>query len=260
MATGKNLKIGIAGCTGRMGKLLIKEIMASSDLYLAGGITRDKENLPENIPILKDIEDLFAVSDLVIDFTAPEASVRHARVAASTKKPLLIGTTGISETQMEAIREASQMAPILYTPNSSLGVNLLSQFVKKAAEILGNDFAIEILEAHHSKKVDAPSGTALALGKAAAEGRNISFSSNSVFDRHGHTGTRTKDEIGFSIIRGGDIVGEHTVMFLGNGERLELTHKATDRSLFARGSLQAARWLINQPAGYYNMQDFLNLD
>lgn len=254
------MKIGIAGCTGRMGQLLVKEILASPDLYLAGGITRDKDNLPENVPILKDAEDLFAVSDLVIDFTAPEASVRHARVAASTKKPLLIGTTGISESQMEEIREASQMAPILYTPNASLGVNLLSQFVKKAAQILGNDFSIEILEAHHNKKVDSPSGTALALGKAAAEGRNIPFSSNAVFDRHGHTGARTKDEIGFSVIRGGDIVGEHTVMFLGNGERLELTHKATDRALFARGALQASRWLINQPAGYYNMLDFLNLD
>ncbi|HRK97382.1 MAG TPA: 4-hydroxy-tetrahydrodipicolinate reductase [Alphaproteobacteria bacterium] len=254
------MKIGIAGCTGRMGQLLTKEVLSANDCYLTGGITRDKENFPNNVPILKDAEDLFAVSDLVIDFTAPEASLRHARIAASAKKPLIIGTTGISESQMSEIREAAIITPILYTPNASLGVNLLSQIVKKAAKILGQDFAIEIIEAHHGKKVDAPSGTALALGKSAAEGRDVSFSSKAVYDRHGHTGARTKDEIGFSVIRGGDIVGEHTVMFLGNGERLELTHRATDRALFARGALHAARWLIKQPAGFYNMQDFLNLD
>ncbi|MDY0028703.1 MAG: 4-hydroxy-tetrahydrodipicolinate reductase [Pseudobdellovibrionaceae bacterium] len=254
------MKIGIAGCTGRMGQLLVKEVQNASDLYLAGGVTRDKDTLPENVPILKDGEDLFAVSDLVIDFTAPDASVRHARIAASAKKPLIIGTTGISESQMEEIKDAAKFAPILYTPNSSLGVNIMMQFVKKAAKILGTDYAIEILEAHHGKKVDAPSGTALALGKAAAEGRGVTLSSKAVYDRHGHTGARTKDEIGFSVIRGGDIVGEHTVMFLGAGERIELTHKSTDRALFARGALQAARWLINQPAGFYNMNDFLKLD
>ncbi|HNS44462.1 MAG TPA: 4-hydroxy-tetrahydrodipicolinate reductase [Alphaproteobacteria bacterium] len=254
------MKIGIAGCTGRMGQMLVKEILATQDLYLAGGVTRDKGNLPTNVPILIDDEDLFAVSDLVIDFTAPEASVRHARVAASTKKPLVIGTTGISESQMADIKEASKNAPILYTPNASLGVNLMMSLVKKVAGTLGPEFAIEILEAHHGKKVDAPSGTALALGKSAAEGRGVSFANKAVYDRHGQTGARTKDEIGFSVIRGGDVIGEHTVFFLGSGERLELTHRATDRALFARGALQAARWLITQPAGFYGMQDFLKLD
>lgn len=254
------MKIGIAGCTGRMGQLLVKEITNATDLYLSGGVTRDKENLPTNVPILLDAEDLFAVSDLVIDFTAPEASVRHARVAASTGKPLIIGTTGISDAQMNEIKEAAKSAPILFTPNASLGVNLMLSLVKKVAASLGEEFAIEILEAHHGKKVDAPSGTALALGKAAAEGRNTSLSTKAVYDRHGHTGARTKDEIGFSVIRGGDIVGEHTVMFLGTGERLEMTHKASDRALFARGALQAARWLVSQPAGFYGMQDFLKIE
>jgi len=254
------MKIGIAGCTGRMGQMLVKEILATPDLYLAGGVTRDKENLPTNVPILIDDEDLFAVSDIVIDFTAPDASVRHARVAASTRKPLVIGTTGFSESQMAEIKEAANITPILYTPNASLGVNLMMSLVKKVASSLGPDFAIEILEAHHNKKVDAPSGTALALGKAAAEGRGINFGAKAVYDRHGHTGARTKDEIGFSVIRGGDIVGEHTVYFIGSGERLELTHRSTDRALFARGAIQAARWLINQPDGFYGMQDFLNLD
>lgn len=253
------MKIGIAGCTGRMGQLLVKEVLASSDLYLAGGITRDKENLPTNVPILLDAEDLFAVSDVVIDFTAPEASVMHARVAASIKKPLIIGTTGLSESQTAEITEAAKTAPILLTPNASLAMNVLMGLVRKVAATLGTEYAIEIFEAHHGKKVDAPSGTALALGRAAAEGRNISLQTKAVYDRHGHTGARTKDEIGFSVVRGGDVVGEHTVFFLGTGERLELTHRATDRALFAKGALQAARWLGKQPAGLYNMSDVLGL-
>ena len=251
------MKVGIAGCTGRMGQLLVKEVNAAQDLFLSGGITRDKDNLPTNVPIVKDAEDLFAVSDIVIDFTAPEASVHHARIAAATKKPLVIGTTGISESQMAEIKSAAAHAPILFTPNASLGVNVLIDLVKKAAQTLGPDFAIEILESHHNKKVDAPSGTALALGRAAADGRGIPLTTHAVYDRHGQTGARTRDEIGFATLRGGDVVGEHTVFFFGQGERLELTHRATDRSLFAKGALQAARWLIIQPAGFYGMKDFL---
>lgn len=253
------MKVGIAGCTGRMGQLLVKEVLASTDLYLAGGITRDKENLPTNVPILLNAEDLFAVSDVVIDFTAPEASVMHARVAASTKKPLIIGTTGLSESQNAEIAEAAKIAPILLTPNASLAMNVLLGLVRKVAATLGTEYAIEIFEAHHGKKVDAPSGTALALGRAAAEGRNVSLQTKAVYDRHGHTGARTKDEIGFSVVRGGDVVGEHTVFFLGTGERLELTHRATDRALFAKGALQAARWLAQQPPGLYSMADVLDL-
>ncbi len=254
------MKIGIAGCTGRMGQLLVKEVSAAADLYLAGGVTRDRENLPTNVPILKDAEDLFAVSDIVIDFTAPDSSVQNARIAASTGKPLLIGTTGISESQMKDIKDSATHTPILFTPNSSLGVNVMMEMVREVAAKLGSEFSIEICEAHHSKKVDAPSGTALALGKAAAEGRNTPFTPNAVYDRHGHTGERSENEIGFSVIRGGDIVGEHTVYFIGQGERLELTHRATDRALFAKGALQAARWLIKQPAGFYGMQDFLKFE
>ena len=254
------MKIGIAGCTGRMGQLLVKEIGIAPDLYLAGGITRDKENLPTNVPILKDAEDLFAVSDIVIDFTAPDSSVRNAHIAAAIGKPLIIGTTGISESQMKEIKDCATSTPILFTPNASLGVNVMMEMVREVATKLGSEFAIEICEAHHNKKVDAPSGTALALGKSAAEGRGIPFSTNAVYDRHGHTGTRSENEIGFSVIRGGDIVGEHTVYFIGQGERLELTHRATDRALFAKGALQAARWLITQPAGFYGMRDFLKFE
>jgi len=251
------MKIGIAGCTGRMGQMLVTEIAFADDLYLAGGITRATQNLPTNIPILKDGEDLFAISDLVIDFTAPDSSVYHARLASKTGKALLIGTTGLSDSQMKDIKSCGEKAPILYTPNSSLGVNVMLDTIRDVASKLGNDYAIEICEAHHSKKIDAPSGTALALGKAAADGRKIDLSKHAVYNRYGHTGARTENEIGFSVIRGGDIVGEHTVYFIGQGERLEITHRATDRALFAKGALQAARWLFKQPSGFYGMQDFL---
>lgn len=251
------MRIGIAGCTGRMGQMLVKEISTLDDVYLSGGITRDTQNLPTNVPILKDAEDLFAVSDLVIDFTAPDSSVYNARIAASVRKPLVIGTTGISDSQMKEIKASAEQTPILFTPNASIGVNVMLEAVKDVASKLGKDFAIEICEAHHSKKLDAPSGTAIALGKAAAAGRKKDLSVHAVFDRHGQTGVRGDDDIGFSVIRGGDIVGEHTVYFIGQGERIEITHRATDRALFARGALNAARWLAKQPAGFYDMRDFL---
>lgn len=251
------MKIGIAGCTGRMGQMLVKEIGQGNDLYLAGGVTRETKNLPTNVPILQSSEDLFAVSDIVIDFTAPDFSVFNARIAANTRKPLLIGTTGLSDAQMKDIKSCAEQTPILYTPNASLGVNMMLDLVRDVASRLGNDFAIEICEAHHGQKLDAPSGTALALGRAAAEGRKIDLGVNAVYDRRGTSSPRGENDIGFSVIRGGDIVGEHTVYFIGQGERLEITHRATDRALFARGALQAARWLANQKAGYYRMQDFL---
>jgi 4-hydroxy-tetrahydrodipicolinate reductase len=254
------MKVGIAGCTGRMGTLLVKEVLASTpQLYLAGGITRDKVKAPLSVPLLANAEDLFASSDVVIDFTAPEASVLHARIAARTGKPLVIGTTGLSEAERIEITEQAKSVPILLTPNASLGVNVMLELVKKTASLLGPDFAIEILEAHHGKKQDAPSGTALALGQAAAEGRAFDLKSHAVYSRHGRTGERQSDEVGFSVIRGGDIVGEHTVYFIGQGERIELTHRATDRAIFAKGALKAARWLAGQKAGFYTMADFLRL-
>jgi 4-hydroxy-tetrahydrodipicolinate reductase len=252
------MKIGIAGCTGRMGQMIVKEIGLDNSLYLSGGVTRAKDNLPNNVPILKNAEDLFAVSDIVIDFTSPDASVYHARIASNTGKPLLIGTTGLSESQMNEIKLSAEKTPILYTANSSLGVNVMLDLVRDVAAKLGSEYAIEICEAHHKNKVDAPSGTALALGKSVAVGRGLDLSKNAVFDRHGNTGERTENEIGFSVIRGGDIVGEHTVYFIGQGERIEVTHRATDRAIFARGALKAAKWLSQQDAGFYQMQDFLN--
>lgn len=252
------MKIGIAGCAGRMGQMLVKEVTLADDLYLAGGTTHRTTDLQTDAPIVKDPEDLFAVSDLVIDFTTPDSSVYNARVAANIHKPLLIGTTGFSDSHMKEIKASAEQAPILMTPNASIGINVMLETIRDVASKLGSDFAIEICEAHHKNKMDAPSGTALALGKAAAAGRGIDFSTHTIFDRHGNTGIRSENEIGFSVIRGGDIVGEHTVYFIGHGERLEITHRATDRALFAKGALRAARWLYTQGPGLYEMQDFLN--
>lgn len=253
------MRIGIAGCTGRMGSLLVEEICAASSFcVLSGGTARDAADTPLSFPRFGSAEDLFASSDVVIDFTVPEASLHHARIAARTGKPLVIGTTGFSETEREEIVAYSRNAPVLLTPNASLGVNVMLDMVRKAAATLGPDFAVEILEAHHDQKRDAPSGTALALGRAAAQGRGLDLAAHAVHSRHGRGNLRKSDEIGFSVIRGGDIVGEHTVYFIGRGERIEITHRAVDRRIFAKGALQAAKWLAQQQPGFYTMADFLN--
>lgn len=230
-----------------MGQLLMQEVKASEDLSLSGGCDRGSD---------LSAEKLFEISDIVIDFSSPEASLHHAQLASQNKKALLIGTTGFSPEQIDQLKKFGEAAPILLSANTSLGVNLLVQLTKKVAGILGNDYAIEILESHHKHKVDAPSGTALALGKAAAEGRNIDFESHKSIDRNG---ARKADDIGFSVMRGGDVVGEHTVYFYGEGERLELTHRATDRKLFAKGAITTAKWLATQKSGFYTMDDFLKI-
>lgn len=253
------MKIGITGCAGRMGRLLVRETGSHPELTLAGGTCRDAADAPPGVEVFADAAHLFAASDIVIDFTTPEASVAHAALAARTQTPLLIGTTGLSSQHMNAIETAARNAAILVSANTSLGVNVLAALVEKAAALLGPDYAIEILEAHHANKVDAPSGTALALGRAAAKGRGLEFDDHAVYARQGHTGKRGRDDIGFATLRGGDVVGEHTVFFYGTGERLELTHRATDRVLFARGALHAALWLARQKPGLYTMKDCLNL-
>ncbi len=241
------IKVGIAGCNGRMGQLLMAEVTASESLTLSGGCDRDSD---------LSAQELFEISDIVIDFSSPEASLHHAELASQNKKALLIGTTGFSPEQIDQLKKFGEATPILLSANTSLGVNLLVQLTKKVAGILGNDYAIEILESHHKHKIDAPSGTALALGKAAAEGRNIDFETHKSIDRNG---ARKADDIGFSVMRGGDVVGEHTVYFFGDGERLELTHRATDRKLFAKGAVTTAKWLAGQKPGFYTMDDFLKI-
>ena len=241
------IAVGIAGAKGRMGQMLIASLEAHPALTFAGGIDRDD-----------DAHALFKRADVMIDFSSPAASVAHAALAAQYKKPLLIGTTGFSDAERLAIKNHSAQAPILISANTSLGVNVLINLVRRASEILGDDFDIEIFESHHAKKLDAPSGTALALGQAVADGLNVNLNEHKVTARDGHTGPRRQHDIGFSSLRGGDVVGDHTVFFYGAGERLELTHRATDRKIFADGALKVASWLSKQPKGFYTMDDFLS--
>ncbi len=207
---------------------------------------------------LVDQASALAGCDVVIDFTTPDASVALARAAAARGGPaLVIGATGLSDAQLAAIAKAAEAAPIVQTYNYSLGVNMLAGLVRQAAKALGPDYDIEIFEAHHRRKVDAPSGTALMLGEAAAEGRGVSLSNAQRRARDGITGARPEGEIGFSVMRGGGIVGDHSVSFIADDEILTLSHSARDRSLFARGAVAAARWVAGKPPGLYTMADVL---
>jgi 4-hydroxy-tetrahydrodipicolinate reductase len=262
-------RIGIVGCAGRMGRMLIAETLATSGAALGGGVGRGSHvgaDLGSLIGV-KDLglavgdvpEALFQAVDVVIDFTVPAATVQHARLAGRHGTALVIGTTGLSAEETETVKAAAASAPIVSAPNMSLGVNLLLGLVEQVARSLGPDWDIEIVEMHHKHKIDAPSGTALGLGRAAAKGRGVAFDDVAVLSREGQTGARQEGTIGFATLRGGDVVGEHTVVFAGMAERLELTHKATDRRIFARGALRAALWAKGKPAGLYGMKDVLGL-
>lgn len=265
------LRIGISGCGGRMGRMLAAEIVATPGCRLAGGVEAPaSRELGKDIGELAgigavglvasaDVAALFGAADVVIDFSTPEASVAHARIAAAAKKALVVGTTGLDAAAHEALREAARSAPILWAPNMSLGVNLMLGLVAQMAQRLGDDYDIEILEMHHRFKVDAPSGTALALGKAAAEGRGIDLGAHSQRVRDGVTGPRKRGDIGFATLRGGDNAGEHRVIFATEGEQLELAHRATSRRIFARGAVTAAQWLAGKKPGLYGMKDVLGL-
>lgn len=233
------MQITIAGHKGRMGQMLIQELESGRwvDLAFEGGTTSTD-----------DPEMLFS-GDLVIDFTTPEATRKHIWLAAKHHKPIVIGTTGLTETDMKEMRDAAKECPLLFSANMSIGVNLLAALVEQASKRLGNDFDIEICETHHHNKMDAPSGTALMLGKAT--GRPAA-----PLDRKG---MRESGIVGYAVQRGGDVIGEHTVSFFGPGERIELGHRAHDRSLFAKGALRAATWLKDKPHGFYTMRDVLGL-
>lgn len=236
------IKVGVTGCKGRMGQLLVAEIETAEDLEFAGGI--DKDDVAH---------DLFAKADVIIDFTIPEATMHHAALAALNKTALVIGTTGLTSAQEEELVGFAKEAPILYAANMSVGVNLLAALVEQAAKRLDPSWDIEVFETHHKHKIDSPSGTALALGKAAQKGRG---GGDFVTDR---TGARNEGDIGYAVQRGGDIVGEHDVTFFSQGERITLGHKATDRSLFAKGAVRGARWISNKEPEIYSMRDLLDL-
>ena len=265
------VKIGVFGCGGRMGRLLVAEAHGTEGASVAGGCeAAGSPLLGADLGELAGIGKLglaasphpaalIEASDVVVDFTAPGASVTHARLAAEHGKAAVIGTTGLDRGQEESIAHAARQVPILRAANVSLGVTLLSSLVEEAARRLGPDWDIEILEMHHNKKVDAPSGTALALGEAAAKGRGVALADVSDRGRDGHTGARRTGDIGFAVLRGGDVTGEHNVVFAAAGERLELGHRATSRQIFARGAIRGALWLAGRKPGLYSMKDVLGL-
>ncbi len=267
-----DLNIVVTGAGGRMGAAIIRAVVEADGLKLHAALERSgSEAIGKDAGILAGLEPLkifvtdnvdqaLAGAGAIVDFSAPAASVALAGEAAKRSLIHVIGTTGCSAKDEEALDQAARSgARIVKSGNMSLGVNLLAALVKQAAAALGNDFDIEIVEMHHNKKVDAPSGTALLLGEAAALGRKIDLEQNAIKSREGITGARQKGTIGFASLRGGTVVGEHSVIFAGPSERLELTHKAQDRSLFATGAIKAVIWAKDQKPGYYSMGDVLGL-
>ena len=264
--------IVIAGASGRMGQMLVAEVLASDRMHLGGVFERQGHewvgrDLGEvmggaslGVTVSDDASAAIAGADAVIDFTSPAATVAHANMAAGSGAVHVIGTTGLSEEDMEKIRHAAAQAVIVQAGNMSLGVNLLVQLTRKVAAALDEDFDIEIVESHHRHKVDAPSGTALMLGEAAADGRGVKLAEVSDRGRDGITGARQRGAIGFTALRGGDVVGEHDVIFAADGERIVLRHLATDRRIFSRGALKAALWGQGRAHGLYDMLDVLGLN
>lgn len=263
--------IVVTGASGRMGRMLIRTVSESGQAHLVGAVERPGHDwvgqdvgqamggAPLGVTVTDDPLEAFARAQAIIDFTAPEATVQFAELAAQARAVHVIGTTGMSEDQIARLAPAARHAVIIRAGNMSLGVNLLVQLTRRVAAALDEDFDIEVIEAHHNRKVDAPSGTALMLGEAAAEGRGVKLSDVADRGRDGLTGPRKRGHIGFSAIRGGDIVGEHDVMFAAAGERIILRHVATDRAIFARGALKAALWGQGRAPGEYDMADVLGL-
>ena len=266
-----DLEIGVIGAAGRMGAAVVHEISETEGCVLvAAADDAGHPALGEDagtraglgalgVPIGADPAQVFERSGVVIEFSLPDATTRHVEMAAAAATPHVIGTTGLDAAQERAVRDAAQRAPIVVAPNMSLAVNILFALTRQVAGILDDRFDIEIFEMHHKHKVDAPSGTALGLGRAAAEGRGVSLDAVSQMARQGQTGARGRGDIGFAVLRGGDVVGEHTVTFAVEGERLELTHKASSRRIFSRGAVHAARWAPGQAPGLYGMADVLGL-
>jgi len=265
------MRIGIVGCAGRMGQMLVREVLQTPGLELAGGTERHGgESIGRDIgevvgfgkigiPISEDPKALFAMVDGVIDFTAPPATLEHARLAAEKRAVLVVGTTGMKPEQTAKVAEAARKATIVMAPNMSVGVTLAMAITEQVARVLDESYDIEIVEMHHRHKVDAPSGTALGLGRAAAKGRGVELDDVALRSRDGHTGARPRGDIGFAVLRGGDVVGDHTVMFAADGERFEITHKASSRQVFAKGAVRAMLWAKGKPPGLYSMKDVLGL-
>ncbi len=265
------MKIGIPGAAGRMGQALARQVEATEGCILVAAtevpdhpaLGRDCGSLagiePLGVAVSDDPQAMFRAADAVLDFTLPGATAGHAELAAAEGTILVVGTTGIGEAEQAALKEAAAQTAVVQAPNMSLAVNLLMRLTEQVAGLLDADYDIEIVEMHHRHKIDAPSGTALGLGRAAARARGVSFDEVAARGRDGVTGARARGEIGFAALRGGDVIGEHSVIFAADGERLELTCRSANRQTYARGALQAARWAEGREPGLYTMADVLGL-
>jgi len=264
------MRVVITGASGRMGSMLLRAVAQAEGVTLAGATER--EGSPSlgrdageliglehwGVPLVSSLE-ACAAGDVLIDFTAPEACLSHARFVASHGMSMVVGTTGFDTKQQQELDDILAHTPTVIAANYSVGVNLALNLIQQAATVLNADYDAEIYEAHHKHKVDAPSGTALAMGKAVAAGRRVALDDVAVYAREGITGAREKGSIGFSVVRGGNIVGDHKAMFIADEERIEISHFASDRMVFAKGAVRAAVWLSAQGAGRYDMQDVLGL-
>jgi len=265
------MRLVVVGAGGRMGRMLIRAVAEAEGCTLSGAIEREGAPVlgqdagvlaglaPLGVTVTDDPLPVFAAAEGVLDFTTPAATTFFAELAAQARIVHVVGTTGMEEADLRKLAAAAHHARIVRSGNMSLGVNLLAGLVRKVATALGEDFDIEIVEMHHRMKVDAPSGTALLLGEAAAEGRGVALADTRVSTRDGHTGARRPGDIGFATLRGGTVVGDHSVVFAGAGERLTLSHHAEDRGIFARGAVRAAQWAFDRPPGLYGMADVLGL-
>ena len=264
------LNIAIAGSAGRMGRALIEAISQAPDMRLAAALERPGSALigkdagelvgaPCGVLISDDMDAGLKAADVLIDFTRPEGTLVHLALCRQHKTNIIIGTTGFTPEQKQQIQNASLDIGIVFAPNMSVGVNIVFKLLEQAAKVLAEDYDIEIIEAHHRHKVDAPSGTALRMGEVVAEASGRKLADCAVYAREGVTGERPAASIGFATVRGGDIVGDHTVLFAGIGERVEISHKASSRATFSMGALRAARYLAGKRSGLYDMQDVLGL-
>jgi len=266
----EKVRIAVAGASGRMGRTLIETIAQAEDMVLAAALDqpgsaylgRDAGELvgaPCGVAVSDDIDAALALADCLIDFTRPEGTLAHLEVCRRRGVHLVIGTTGFTTEGKLAVQEASRDIPIVFAPNMAVGVNLVFRLIDVAARALNEGYDVEIIESHHRHKVDAPSGTALRMGEVVAEALGRDLAECAVYGRQGHTGERSAATIGFSTVRGGDIVGDHTVLFAGTGERIEITHKAASRASYATGALRAARFMRGRARGLFDMQDVLGL-
>lgn len=266
------LRVAVTGAAGRMGRTLVETVKATQGVMLTAAVARPDSSLigvdigelacvgQTGIEVVSELDQVLDSFDVLVDFTHPTVTLKNIEVCRKAGKAMIIGTTGFTSAERQLIEEAAQEIPIVFAANFSVGVNLCLKLVDMAARVLGNEVDIEIIETHHRDKVDAPSGTALAMGEIIASALGRDLEKVAVYGREGQTGARPREAIGFSAVRAGDVVGDHTVMFAADGGRTEITHKASSRKTFARGAVRAAVWLADKPAGLYGMNDVLALN